>query len=94
MTMQKFQLCVSYQMLGKPHEVRILSEAVDDDEAIRMGFVLADMLEYQGAENAVIRVTGGDERDVATFGISDDVDSIDRPVNYGSGYRSQAPQGQ
>jgi len=88
--MEKFELRVAYSLFGISHSMRILCKAVNDDEVIRAGFVLADMLEYQRAENAVIHVVGSQERDIATFGQSEDVDSIDRPVTYGSGYRPQA----
>jgi len=87
-TMQKFQFRVSYNMSGRSHSIRIVGEAADDEEAIRAGSVLADLLEYQGAEHAAIQVIGSGERDVASFGVTDDVDSIDPPVRYGSGFRS------
>ncbi len=89
-TMENFELHVAYSMFGISHSMQTLCKAVSDDEVVRAGFVLADMLEYQGAENAVIHVVGSQERDIATFGQSEEVDSINRPVPYGSGYRPQS----
>ena len=86
--MQKYRFRIEDQGVPRRSLGIILSTAEDDDEAIRMGHVLADYALLSGSDSIVISITNVGGRDVALIqeGKGDER-YLDRPVKYGSGYK-------
>ena len=67
----------------------IRSEAATDDEALRIGNALADVVDFEGGSSTQDVVSGAGERDVGVIGgAADHEHYLDRAVRIGAGYRT------
>ena len=87
--MERYLLDVRFDMRGVDRRVMIRTEAATDDEALRIGNALADLVDFEGASLIQVVVSGAGGRDVGVIGgAADQEHYLDRAVTIGVGYRT------
>jgi hypothetical protein len=91
-TMQKYRLVIQIEDGNEDNKFIISSESRDDDEAIRIAHVAADVLLFHKNKKFSISIINNKDRAVAVIyeGQKED-DFIDRPIEYCPDYIASTP---